>query len=810
MIRGLFRIAISAVRFSRPPVRVRFFIILSALSVLTAASFPSRPPARETGLSARNGNWAETLREVEKCQTSDPVFYEQRRGYLLHAWLLAKTGRTEDALRIYEQWKLTDRLFQDYIFMEEARLLATTGKSSRARQNFFSIVRLHPNSPYFQQAFFNLAQSYERDGKLELAANTYTSIANRIRSRRGDAWLALLKLQIQLGSWRNAAETLEKILTVYDSGSLLAEACRLAADRAELRPALERNEARLLLVASTLVTNRDLDLAFPLLQKLQQKFKQSPQQIRHQYWMGRYYFLSGNYEQGLTWYRRAGSGRDRTFSVRARKGMVRILQIQNKSEEALAILKEMARQPIPEAADAWLWQYDILRRAGRTADAIQCLRKGVAQLPAGRSEEMRYHLGLAAGKSGDHQGAAEQLTGLLATLPFSIGGDLPSRPEASFFLGLALENTGRIDAAADAWLAYPFRRDSYYSQLSMEQLPRLFQGRESQLRTKTEACLRRFREQASAKREDAALEELSRLQLLSGNPKYWDELLPQLPGLAKQYKQLAQLAELPHETGNGTPLQATTPDANALFRATIFQALGLATPAAAEYARCNDAYLAQRLGISQTEAAARKALTLARLFHQAGNFTQAHSWAGRLLRHYPACTPYPVLNQEALGLYYPLAFRDQIISQAQAVKVDPYFIYGIILQESRFNPEAVSGVSARGLMQLMPETARRVAAAARIAYSGRPAELFDPVLNLRLGTQYLRGLFTQLGHPAVVAAAYNAGETQAETWKTLAGEPLDLYYIPEVDFIQTRGYIEHVLANARIYQTLYPELNREK
>src|SRR5688500_7148345 len=122
-------------------------------------------------------------------------------------------------------------------------------------------------------------------------------------------------------------------------------------------------------------------------------------------------------------------------------------------------------------------------------------------------------------------------------------------------------------------------------------------------------------------------------------------------------------------------------------------------------------------------------------------------------------------------------------------------------QESAFRPDVGSPVGARGLMQLMPDTAQRVA-----ALIGQPTigtSLHAPAYNVRLGTAYLRRLLdTFSGNLVVSVAAYNAGPRAANQWlggsKDLA---LDLF-VSRIPFDETRTYVERVIANYARYSYL--------
>lgn len=149
---------------------------------------------------------------------------------------------------------------------------------------------------------------------------------------------------------------------------------------------------------------------------------------------------------------------------------------------------------------------------------------------------------------------------------------------------------------------------------------------------------------------------------------------------------------------------------------------------------------------------------------------------------------------------YPRAYRDAVGAAAERQGVDPYLIVALIRQESLFDPRAVSRANAVGLMQLLPRTAARLTDA---PLDGGRA-LFDPGLNVRLGTTYLRGLLDRYRGSVVLAlAAYNAGEAAADKWLARFGHLQADEFIENVSFRETRGYVKLVLRNYRTYRRLY-------
>lgn len=155
---------------------------------------------------------------------------------------------------------------------------------------------------------------------------------------------------------------------------------------------------------------------------------------------------------------------------------------------------------------------------------------------------------------------------------------------------------------------------------------------------------------------------------------------------------------------------------------------------------------------------------------------------------------------ELYAFLYPPAYSLLVARESAASGIDPYLVYSLMKQESLFDPRAVSPAFAYGLMQLLPTTARRVAGDAEI----RGEDLFDPALNIRLGTAYLAELSRRFGGESVfMLAGYNAGETAADTWRARYGKLEIDEMIERITYRETREYVKKVLANYRNYLRLY-------
>lgn len=195
---------------------------------------------------------------------------------------------------------------------------------------------------------------------------------------------------------------------------------------------------------------------------------------------------------------------------------------------------------------------------------------------------------------------------------------------------------------------------------------------------------------------------------------------------------------------------------------------------------------------------AAEALTWGHALQGLGDFGAAHTLAARHLwgAVYTQRTP------EALALMYPRAFRSSVEAWAAQHQLEPALAWAIMRRESAFAPEVTSIADARGLMQLIPPTAKNVTANLKLPPAD-DAELYSPDWNIRLGTWYLNALMKRLQHPTLVAAAYNGGPDAVAKWaKERGAEPLD-QWVEEIPYKETRGYVKQVTADLFIYRQLY-------
>ena len=152
-------------------------------------------------------------------------------------------------------------------------------------------------------------------------------------------------------------------------------------------------------------------------------------------------------------------------------------------------------------------------------------------------------------------------------------------------------------------------------------------------------------------------------------------------------------------------------------------------------------------------------------------------------------------------LFYPMGWRNELTDAASRAALDPYLVAAIVREESSFYPQARSRVGARGLMQLMPTTARQLAKSRGLPTSEE--SLDDPAVNLVLGSAYLSVLMKEFGEPRLAVAAYNAGPTSVrEWWKSRPTEDLEVW-VELIPYDETRRFVRRVMLAWEEYRRLY-------
>ncbi len=156
---------------------------------------------------------------------------------------------------------------------------------------------------------------------------------------------------------------------------------------------------------------------------------------------------------------------------------------------------------------------------------------------------------------------------------------------------------------------------------------------------------------------------------------------------------------------------------------------------------------------------------------------------------------------------WPRPYRTTVERAAREFSADPALLYAIMREESGYRTDAESPAGARGLMQIMPPTGKRIADALEVKGFG-PDALFQAETNIRFGSYYVQKLLRDLdGQAPLAIAAYNAGPEVVEDWMQEHDPFITDVFVDSVPYGETRRYTRRVLRSYRVYRLLYgPEM----
>jgi len=191
----------------------------------------------------------------------------------------------------------------------------------------------------------------------------------------------------------------------------------------------------------------------------------------------------------------------------------------------------------------------------------------------------------------------------------------------------------------------------------------------------------------------------------------------------------------------------------------------------------------------------------ARMYDDAGNYRLAVETLKRAVPNYFAMD-LPALPRACWEGLFPRPYWTDLKRFSSANALDPYLVASLIRQESEFDPNAVSNKNALGLMQLLPRVGKGVARQERLKHF-TATQLFNPTINLQLGTRYFRSMVDQFGGFEYALAAYNAGDDRVRDWQS-AGKYRDVQeFVESIPFTETREYVQAIMRNANVYRQLY-------
>jgi len=427
----------------------------------------------------------------------------------------------------------------------------------------------------------------------------------------------------------------------------------------------------------------------------------------------------------------------------------------------------------PLAAQAWLKVVRIRTARGDVAGA----REGLLELVRRHGPRARTVQEAAVELAGAELGQG-RARAALADLARATPLDGAGRRELAYWRGVAFAELGEAPSARAEW---ELAVDGFdlLSALARQRLGELSGGGDA-----AAAAIERAR-RALAAGDLLAVERQARAALDAGARGEAEREALRLLGTAyvglPAYRRVYEL--------EGQPLlPETVPSRSGPgVRAALLHGIGLDAEAAIELKTAGGSDLGELYRIAE-------------LARRGGDTRTALLYAELLLKRlpqgmHPSCLPPAILR-----LLYPDAYGLLVDRLAAARAVDPDLVRAVMREESRFDPKALSPAGARGLMQFIPETARRIGPSI-----GRPRlepeDVHEPEVAIPLGVSYLADLLRLFaGNEAAAVAAYNAGEEAAYEWLSRTRAQTVDELLREIEFPETRTYVDRVLTTLSRYR----------
>ncbi len=630
----------------------------------------------------------------------------------------------------------------DYAFFYRAESEASSDEKSGARRDFAAVYSKYPDSLKVREARLRAASMAVALGDPESASK---DLSRMVETNDADASYITGQAYEAMGKVERAVESYRRIYygMPATTASVQAEARLVALNASTKESPGSFQEAR-----------SRADALFEA----------------RQYAEG-----AGAYEQLVARFPEA----DRIDEIHLRRGVC-LLNAKQPAQAATELARVTDRGPELHA-EALFHQAEALRRANRLAESSVLVDRLLGQYSKTRwANEALYSLATYLNKQEKEGEAAGRYRQLLGSQPKS-----QYAPEASYYLG---------------WFAY---KSKSYADAARMLEQHLASYRYPDTKFIGEACLwaAKSEERLGHKSRALALYDLVNERYRYGYHGYVAGLRSAALRKAEpslRSEQPAPGSDLESIRANVTyiePIQETADGSETLriARANDLEVIGLDESAVREMNKALEA----------APASPKINLRLAELYSRRGEKFQATLV---LRKGYPDLYSYRESDvpREAWEIFFPMVAWGAIKEEAKRYGIDPYVVAGLIRQESVFNPNAISRVGARGLMQVMPATGQLVS---KRQGNGTitAADLYNPTLNIKLGMNYLAQVIGQFGRIEYAAAAYNAGPSRAQRWIAERGSMDIEDWIESIPFSETRGYVQGVLRYAANYRRLYKE-----
>lgn len=775
--------------------------------------------------SLANRDYKSAISELQNLrQTDKKVFQVNNYDYLL-ARISEKTGDISTALANYQTVIKRKSILKEYSLWRVSQLMRASGNLLMEKVYLQQFISLYPKSLLIEVANKRIAFSNFESGNYETTINILTASKSVLSNTQNDAktresLVFIGNSQLQLGKVANARETfstlIEKLPNISQPDDFALAAVK-GLDEIDVgrdnfgKVAPQLSEAEHQQRGEIYQFNRDFTNARLHFLAIVQNYSSSEFVPNALYQIGRGFVQENRFNESIQYFERVQIEFPKNLIAKdALSQSASAFSKVNKNREAVSRYKLIIeRFPNTDNIErAYLNLVDIHRDLAENDVALNWAIKtqetfrGKLPETIALFNQLRIRI-----TQSDWTNAIIDADKLL--LVSDLGGTrVPSgtnKAEINFLRGLILEEMQRVPEAIDVYLSIADGRGEYYGSLATKKLQNIAQNdltkplATNKLAILT-ASLNSTDIEANRKNAQAVLR-------LTENNELRQKMLDIVK---KSYSSLSAYQKIPSfkllEFGRKEVLKEKSKNLEITHQniADEFLFLGLYDEATPELEASLREKLPKNTG-SLSDFPADTAFTLATFYNRGDMANRAVGFIEPFWRNVPNDYLIELIPREQATLLYPIPYADSLIKFAPQRNVDSRFALSIMRQESRYRADVKSVAAARGLMQFISTTSDLLAI--ELAKPNfKQDELYNPPTAILFGSQYLSNLFKLFpNQPEAVAASYNGGEINMSRWLARSKTELPERYVSEIIFSQSKDYVYKVMANYRVYQTLYDE-----
>lgn len=682
---------------------------------------------------------------------------------------LRAAGQTTEALALFRQ-VAEDRAFPlaDYAQFESGEILYASGAYEQAIPEYYRLVTGYFDSLLQPPANLMLGKAYFNTKNFPRAITTFRNLIDKYAAapEAAEASFLIARAKQASGDWAAAylayGETdLQNPLTYFGRQSRLAIA-QLRKSHKNKLPKFQASAAALFKKGMDYFDQDDFEMAANIFSRLAREYPKSKQINEAWLMLGRAE-LQSNRSSAISDLRRATAGPP-NLAGRAHYYLGQAYGRRGDYDNAISSLLRVTNR-YPEsglADDAAYWVAYYYEQKGNKERSLAGYYNLIKSYPYSASVSAAiWRLGRIYYWNGDFKNAANYFH--LAQV-YPPGED---SPRCYFFEAKALERLGNRAAAVEIYQKLVDRYDhTYYAYRALD---------------KINAYGLTVHNRSPFNDEDFSLA-LNDLEA---------------PDAAK----LAAIMEIWERVNTEVLGNVSSPEAQThLTKYKELMSLNLT-----DYAANEARYLVAITADSEKESVQTK---LGEMLVSRGNYRTPIRFADRRIKAAIMAGKQGAVPKKMWELSYPKAYWRQTLNQADKFQTDPYLLLAVMREESRFNPRAKSRSSARGLMQIMPRTGRGIAK--NLKYGGyRTIHLYQPTVNIEMGSYYLTDLIRRFSNNAYLAVAgYNGGPNRikryVDSWYNgnLGAVDID-EFVESIPVRETRLYVQKVMGSYFEYKRLY-------